>query len=599
MMMYRTMKLAILLAGPLVTWAALQVGVVGGEPEVAAPSDAPNRNEMATGCAIFGAQNTRGMAGADRACQRCHVNGNATPVPGFPQAAEDLWVQLNEVLTYAQKDKHFQAYAVLKLEKAEAMARLLSRSESWQDVFQDGQSQIHRDKRCLACHSGVPVHLLEPVDASLVDDALTTNFKLTTGVGCEGCHGPAADSPQLDANGVTVQPGWLKPHYAGDRWRGLSAVEKQEQYGFYDLRSPIARTRLCVSCHVGNVEQGKIVTHEMFAAGHPPLPGLEVASFLLQQPQHWQELSEKTEAVREAIIRARGKDYDTSELPKTKAMLIAALVTQSESFRLVSALSDERHGCPDTIPKPDWPELSQFACYACHHELRRDSWRQARGFRLTPGRPVLHEWPGVLTSVALQFLQVDPKDLSEQLAPSVAALSAQPFGEPARLAGTTARFSRWLEQHAEKLAARHFVRGDGRPLLRVICEVATAEPVDYESARQLAWAFAIVYRELTGRTHGHGTREVLRWYRDAEGKRLDDLDPVEAALADLDQILLLELRAGEQEEPATLQLAGTKREVFPADLTQILPAIASYDPSAFQQQFRLIRARLVAAGGGE
>ena len=32
---------------------------------------------------------------------------------------------------------------------------------------------------------------------------------------------------------------------------------------------------MCLSCHLGNAREGRVVTHEMYAAGHPPLPGFE------------------------------------------------------------------------------------------------------------------------------------------------------------------------------------------------------------------------------------------------------------------------------------------------------------------------------------
>src|SRR5207248_334113 len=42
-----------------------------------------------------------------------------------------------------------------------------------------------------------------------------------------------------------------------------------------------------------NVKEGKIVTHEMYAAGHPPLPGIEIATFGDALPRHWETLTEK------------------------------------------------------------------------------------------------------------------------------------------------------------------------------------------------------------------------------------------------------------------------------------------------------------------
>ena len=43
----------------------------------------------------------------------------------------------------------------------------------------------------------------------------------------------------------------------------------------------------CATCHVGSPADGKFVTHEMYAAGHPPLPPLEVMTFSRDQPMHY------------------------------------------------------------------------------------------------------------------------------------------------------------------------------------------------------------------------------------------------------------------------------------------------------------------------
>ena len=60
-----------------------------------------------------------------------------------------------------------------------------------------------------------------------------------------------------------------------------------------DVRNPVRRAEQCFSCHIGNVEEGKLVTHAMYAAGHPPLPSIEIESFAKQMPRHWRYLDEK------------------------------------------------------------------------------------------------------------------------------------------------------------------------------------------------------------------------------------------------------------------------------------------------------------------
>ena len=72
-----------------------------------------------------------------------------------------------------------------------------------------------------------------------------------------------------------------------------------------DLWDPVRRAETCASCHVGNHDEGKVVTHAMYAAGHPPLPGFETATFGDLEPRHWQYLSEKTPATSEPPQRRR------------------------------------------------------------------------------------------------------------------------------------------------------------------------------------------------------------------------------------------------------------------------------------------------------
>src|SRR6185369_6909289 len=110
----------------------------------------------------------------------------------------------------------------------------------------------------------------------LVESELGKKLDIKFGVSCEGCHGPAGDSKSADK----LLSGWLAPHQAPpvepydktNHWRFLTPQQKLEQFGFNDVRSQAAKTRLCASCHLGNMEQGRVVTHEMYAAGHPPLP---------------------------------------------------------------------------------------------------------------------------------------------------------------------------------------------------------------------------------------------------------------------------------------------------------------------------------------
>ena len=56
-----------------------------------------------------------------------------------------------------------------------------------------------------------------------------------------------------------------------------------------NLRDPVVRGDVCSSCHIGSAAEGKVVTHAMYAAGHPPLPNFELATFSRNLPQHWRD----------------------------------------------------------------------------------------------------------------------------------------------------------------------------------------------------------------------------------------------------------------------------------------------------------------------
>jgi Cytochrome c554 and c-prime len=192
-----------------------------------------------------------------------------------------------------------------------------------------GLGKAESAPKCLACHAlNVP-----PAERA-------RTFDLSEGVSCESCHGPAS--------------GWLGPHTERD-W----AHEKSLSLGMFDTRNLTKRTEKCLSCHLGSEE--KFVDHQMIAAGHPDLY-FELDSFSAVMPRHWKEHGDGVSA---------GSDpwYDVRELSTGQAVEL-----RQSLLRLASRTRGK-----------NWPEYSEFECYACHHSLTpaEQSWRQARGY---PGR---------------------------------------------------------------------------------------------------------------------------------------------------------------------------------------------------------------------
>ena len=486
-------------------------------------------------------------------CYSCHTNG--FPKDGFGDRfgimANDSWILANEVKTWGETDKHAQAYT-----------SLLSATGVKIGTAMGVAGGIHRDKRCLACHTGFPIADLETETGQihgLIDEhKYKEDMRLTTGVSCESCHG--------QAGGVQ---GWLAAHTSKESWRFLAAERKCEK-GFYDVRSVISRTRLCLSCHLGNAAQGRVLTHEMYAAGHPPLPAFEIETFENQMPRHWRHLSEKAE-LQDEFLDKTGLNSNPAELQRTKSLLIAALVSRSESLRLTADMAEG--AVSEQIPKPQWPDFAQFDCYACHHDLKTDSWRRTAQHSGSPGRPMLLPWPKALAQLAAIGL-TDAGEAERDFAAVRSATLMSPFGDREKLIEAARASADSTHQLAVALDRQEMTIQGATTLLEQIVEMAAIETLDYDSARQLVWAFTVVQEELKPRAENATASPLLT-----------------EELASVKDMFVLSLKDGRQEEhqiPGAIQ----KRPVKEVDLQAILPPIASYDAIAFQKAFAELRQRL-------
>ena len=314
-----------------------------------------------------------------------------------------------------------------------------------------------RTAACVACHThpaGEPA-ILEETEA------------VHAGISCETCHGAGS--------------GYFEPHMER-RWRFLPSAEK-ESLGMRDLRNPVRKAENCLGCHLGDVPSGKVVTHAMYAAGHPPLPAFEPESFGVAMGPHWKRVWEKAPKVQAAATEA---GYQTEAASETQRSLIGALV----SLRRTAAIVHDYADTAATDPRAAvWPELAIYDCQACHHELRIPSWRQEAGYGgLVPGRPSLVRWPRGLAAVA--FAQAGmTTDVDALLKPFRDALNIRPFGGPAEVRAATREPLARIDEAIRVLQA---VRRDDSLAVREHATVqalaAAGESVgDFESARQLAW----------------------------------------------------------------------------------------------------------------
>lgn len=189
-----------------------------------------------------------------------------------------------------------------------------------------------QDARCLNCHATVEQPLTGTVPV---------NFLHHDGVGCEACHGAARD--------------WIGPHVTSD-WKSMPAAAKAA-LGYVELGTSLtARARKCAECHVGGV--GRDVNHDLIAAGHPRLD-YEFSTFHTNYPRHWQPRSGTT-------AQPEPELSPTLTLDAWQAGRFAA------AEACLKLLEDR------TAAGRPWPELAEYSCFSCHHNLEDRSWYQQR-----------------------------------------------------------------------------------------------------------------------------------------------------------------------------------------------------------------------------
>ena len=316
-----------------------------------------------------------------------------------------------------------------------------------------------RTAACVACHT-------RPVEEPPVEEE---NEFVHAGISCETCHGPGS--------------GYFEPHME-KAWRFLTSAEK-ESLGMRDLRNPLTKAANCLSCHLGEVASGRVISHEMYAAGHPPLPAFEMEAFSEGMGRHWKRVWEKAPRVQAAAVEAGYATEGASELTRT---LVGAVATLRASVTLIESYA-AAHAAGDARP---WPELALYDCQAYHHDLAVPSWRQEAGYGgLVPGRPSFVRWPRALANVALAEAGVGG-DVDALLAPYVVLLNRRPFGDQAGLDDLSHETLGSLDAAIAVIAGWPRDAALARREADVTRRLATAgaRVGDFESARLLAWALA-------------------------------------------------------------------------------------------------------------
>jgi hypothetical protein len=216
-----------------------------------------------------------------------------------------------------------------------------------------GLGAASKADRCLACHS-LSIGGAHPAAAAGVNPAAL----LADGVDCEACHGPAEK--------------YLAEHTL-NRWHKSGDLKFDPSFGMTDTANIATRAAICTGCHVGQPDaEGRPwrdVNHDLIAAGHPRL-NFEFSAYMANLPPHW---NVKRDPERFDELHS----WIAGQLASGEAALTLLESRASSAAKLPKA--GERTFVPGT-----WPELSEYDCFSCHHDLRGSSWRQTSQRSLKP-----------------------------------------------------------------------------------------------------------------------------------------------------------------------------------------------------------------------
>ena len=358
------------------------------------------------------------LGAASCASSMCH--GSIAPWRGSA-------VMQNEYVIWSRLDKHARAHATLRNEKSQAIASRLGLTVP-----------AHEAAICVDCHAH---NARSPRSGHQVGDGVT----------CEACHGPAER--------------WIKPHVE----RGTTH-QKNVSRGLYPTADPVARARLCLSCHFGTKD--KYVTHRVMAAGHPRL-SFELETFTHLQPAHFRVDADYT-----------GRK---GEVDGVKIWAVGQAIAIGQQMDL---LLDGKRG-RDGI----FPELTLFDCHACHHPMSQRRWKSegAFGRSIAPGLVRLNESGALMLRLILR--QLDPA-LGVRFEQAVRRLQSALAGDGSVL--EQARDLKALSETATQTIAK---QGFGADKLRAVALLLVDDGLaghysDYAGAEQAVMALGSVVNTL-------------------------------------------------------------------------------------------------------
>lgn len=420
-------------------------------------------------------------------CLACH-NNQAPINPKLNLFAKRFrsheFIRLDEGQVWLPQDPHGAAFTALGGPLGKQMAKAL-------------KYDVTKAPACLTCHA-TDKSPTAPLPANTgAEKEVAQRFETAEGVTCAACHGLRKD--------------WQAQHHAEKAapdgapkilWR-LLAPAKKEEAGMRNVRDPVVVGRLCATCHVGSPEEGKVLTHDMYAAGHPPLPPFEIVTFVGGMPRHrnyptdpqmkfftpegfkeyaGEEFASKNKNWTWDLYRFHPADKEVYLTRHVVAGAVAALEAEMNLLRAFAKTADKDGGL----------DMAAFACSVCHLNPAAPGGK-------APGRvPLKREYAALAVAAAEHAGQSFPaldsgKELRKKLAAldgAAAGLNSKPgpIGDAAAdLAKACAGFQEQLSRADQPLYAPPRVRELWQAVSRAADEQGVAD--DPTTAAHLLWAY--------------------------------------------------------------------------------------------------------------
>ena len=328
----------------------LVVGLTGLLPGVVWLSSAAPRPESVPAAFASPSPPTVGVGPLGTAgCAAAACHGSSAGVGTVPDS-DKCWT--SSAVRWLSGDPHVNAYAALKSDRGwQIMAKLGLKKHDQPDEILPATEY----DRCLACHTN-PTLAGSGAFGLNADDLARVR---ADGVGCESCHGNSGP--------------WLAAH--------TSTTVPYPPAGMADLNNVGERAKACAGCHVGapadparGITVPRDMNHDMIAAGHPRL-NFELTSYQQLLPPHWFDRDRTVSG-----HPTRGSGFETT------SWLVGRVAVAEAACELMADRANRA-----------WPEFADADCFACHHTLAPESWRQKtleRTVGRTPGAlPWQSIWP--------------------------------------------------------------------------------------------------------------------------------------------------------------------------------------------------------------